>query len=103
MAFGIKSSAKNEAESYTEDNTVEVAELKNKNGTIIDMTTHGGKKEVTEEFFLAAEATTITNEALNGQTGATDIVTKHSLTEKNNEYQKASITKVSALAGPVAG
>ena len=103
MAFGIISSAKNEAESYTEDNSVEVAELKSKDGTIIDMTTHGGKKEVTEEFFLAADATTITNEALNGQTGASDIVTKHSLTEKNNEYQKASITKVSALAGPVAG
>jgi len=103
MAFGIKSSAKNEAESYTEDNTVEVAELKDSTGTIIDMTTHGGKKEVTEEFFLAADATTITNEALNGQTGADDIVTKHSLTEKNNEYQKASITKVSALAGPGAG
>lgn len=103
MAFGIKSSEKNEAESYTEDNTVEVAELKSKDGTIIDMTTHGGKKEVTEEFFLAAADTTITNEALNGKTGATDIVTKHSLTEKNNEYQKVSITKVSALPAPVAG
>lgn len=103
MAFGINSSERNEAESYTEDNTVEVAELKDATGTIIDMTTHGGKKEVTEEFFLAAAATTITNEALNGQTGASDIVTKHSLTEKNNEYQKASITKVSALAAPVAG
>ena len=103
MAFGIKSSLKANAESYTEDNSVEVAELKSKDGTIIDMTTHGGKKEVTEEFFLAAEATTITNEALNGQTGATDIVTKHSLTEKNNEYQKASITKVSALPAPAAG
>ena len=100
MAFGIKSSERNEAESYTEDNTVEVAELKDATGTIINMTTHGGKKEVTEEFFLAADATTITNEALNGQSGATDIVTKHSLTEKNNEYQKASITKVSALAAP---
>jgi len=103
MAFGINSSEKTQVESYTEDNSVEVAELKNNKGTITDMTTHGGKKEVTEEFFLAAEETTITNEALNGQTGATDIVTKHSLTEKNNEYQKASITKVSALAGPVAG
>ncbi len=103
MAFGIKSSLKANAESYTVDNTVEVAELKDKNGTIIDMTTHGGKKEVTEEFFLAAADTTIMNEALNGQTGANDIVTKHSLTEKNNEYQKASITKVSALPAPAAG
>ena len=103
MAFGIKSSEKTQVESYTEDNTVEVAELKDSTGTIIGMTTHGGKKEVTEEFFLAAADTTITNEALNGQTGTTDIVTKHSLTEKNNEYQKASITKVSALPAPVAG
>ena len=97
MAFGIKSSQKANAESYNEDYTVEVAELKTKDGVIDDMHTHGGKKEVTEEFFLGAEESTITNEAVNGQSGKTDIVTKHSLTEKNNEYQKVSITKVSAL------
>lgn len=100
MAFGINSSSETNAESYTEDNSVEVAELKDSTGTITDMTTHGGKKEVSEEFFLASAATTITNEAINGQSGATDIVTKHTLTEKNNEYQKVSITKVSALAAP---
>lgn len=100
MAFGINSSSETNAESYTEDNSVEVAELKDSTGTITDMTTHGGKKEVSEEFFLASATTTITNEAINGQSGATDIVTKHTLTEKNNEYQKVSITKVSALAAP---
>ncbi len=100
MAFGINSSSETHAESYTEDNSVEVAELKDSKGTITDMTTHGGKKEVSEEFFLASATTTITNEAINGQSGATDIVTKHTLTEKNNEYQKVSITKVSALAAP---
>lgn len=100
MAFGINSSSETYAESYTEDNSVEVAELKDSTGTIKDMTTHGGKKEVSEEFFLASATTTITNEAINGQSGATDIVTKHTLTEKNNEYQKVSITKVSALAAP---
>jgi hypothetical protein len=100
MAFGINSSSETNAESYTEDNSVEVAELKDSKGTITDMTTHGGKKEVSEEFFLASATTTITNEAINGQSGATDIVTKHTLTEKNNEYQKVSITKVSALAAP---
>ena len=100
MAFGIKSSSVTNVESYTEDNSVEVAELKDSKGTITDMTTHGGKKEVSEEFFLASGTTTITNEAINGQSGATDIVTKHTLTEKNNEYQKVSITKVSALAAP---
>lgn len=100
MAFGINSSSETHVESYTEDNSVEVAELKDSKGTITDMTTHGGKKEVSEEFFLASATTTITNEAINGQSGATDIVTKHTLTEKNNEYQKVSITKVSALAAP---
>lgn len=100
MAFGINSSSETNAESYTEDNSVEVAELKDSKGTITEMTTHGGKKEVSEEFFLASATTTITNEAINGQSGATDIVTKHTLTEKNNEYQKVSITKVSALAAP---
>ncbi|NLE06824.1 MAG: hypothetical protein GX638_18760 [Crenarchaeota archaeon] len=100
MAFGIKSSSETNAESYTEDNSVEVAELKDATGTITEMTTHGGKKEVSEEFFLPSATTTITNEAVNGQSGATDIVTKHTLTEKNNEYQKVSITKVSALAAP---
>lgn len=100
MAFGINSSSETSVESYTEDNSVEVAELKDSKGTITDMTTHGGKKEVSEEFFLASATTTITNEAINGQSGATDIVTKHTLTEKNNEYQKVSITKVSALAAP---
>ena len=103
MGFGVVNGTATNSESYTEDNSVEVAEKLDSKGTIVGMTTHGGKKEVTEEFFLAAEATTITNEALNGQTGADDIVTKHSLTEKNNEYQKASITKVSALPAPVAG
>lgn len=100
MGFGVLNGTAPNAESYTEDNSVEVAEKLDSEGTIVDMTTHGGKKEVSEDFFLDGEATTITNEALNGQTGTTNIVTKHTLTEKNNEYQKVSITKVSALPGP---
>ena len=64
------------------------------------MTTHGERKKSVKNFYLDGEATTITNEALNGQSGTTDIVTKHTLTEKNNEYQKVSLTKVSALPGP---
>ena len=100
MGFGVINGAAPNAESYTEDNSVEVAEKLDSEGTIVDMTTHGGKKEVSEDFFLDGVETTITNEALNGQTGTTNIVTKHTLTEKNNEYQKVSITKVSALPGP---
>lgn len=100
MAFGVKSSLLTNVESYTEDNSVEVAEMTDSVGTIVGMATHGGKKEVSEDYFLAAETSTITNEALNGQSGTTDIVTKHTLTEKNNEFQKVSITKVSALAAP---
>jgi len=100
MGFGVLNGTAPNAESYTEDNSVEVAEKLDSEGTIVDMTTHGGKKEVSEDFFLDGVETTITNEALNGQTGTTNIVTKHTLTEKNNEYQKVSLTKVSALPGP---
>lgn len=100
MGFGVVNGTATNSESYTEDNSVEVAEKLDSEGTIVDMTTHGGKKEVSEDFFLDGVETTITNEALNGQTGITNIVTKHTLTEKNNEYQKVSITKVSALPGP---
>ncbi len=100
MGFGVLNGTATNSESYTEDYSVEVAEKLDSKGTIVDMTTHGGKKEVTEEFYLDGAGTTITNEALNGQSGKTDIVTKHTLTEKNNEYQKVSITKVSALASP---
>jgi len=99
MGFGVVNGTATNSESYTEDYSVEVAEKLDSKGTIIDMTTHGGKKEVTEEFYLDGTTTTITNEAKNGQSGTTDIVTKHTLTEKNNEYQKVSITKVSALPG----
>ena len=100
MGFGVLNGTAPNAESYTEDNSVEVAEKLDSEGTIVDMTTHGGKKEVSEEFYLDGVETTITNAALNGQTGTTNIVTKHTLTEKNNEYQKVSLTKVSALPGP---
>ena len=100
MGFGVVNGTATNSESYTEDYSVEVAEKLDSKGTIIDMTTHGGKKEVTEEFYLDGTTTTITNEAKNGQSGTTNIVTKHTLTEKNNEYQKVSITKVSALASP---
>lgn len=100
MGFGVLNGTVTNSESYTEDYSVEVAEKLDSKGTIVGMTTHGGKKEVTEEFYLDGAATTITNEALNGQSGTTDIVTKHTLTEKNNEYQKVSLTKVSALPSP---
>lgn len=100
MGFGVINGTATNSESYTEDYSVEVAEKLDSKGTIVDMTTHGGKKEVSEDFYLDGESTTITNEALNGQSGTTDIVTKHTLTEKNNEYQKVSITKVSALPSP---
>ena len=102
MAFGINQGTQVNSQSFTEDNTVEVGEMTNKAGDIVGMATYGGKKETTEEYFLPAETAELTNEALNGQSGITGIVTKHSLTEKNNEWQSVSITKVSALAAPVA-
>lgn len=101
MAFGIKSTDTANADSYKETNKVDVAELKNSDGVIIDFHTHSGKKEVSEDVYLAAETSTITNEATNGQSGATDIVTEHSLEEKQTEYQKVTKTKVSALPAKV--
>ena len=103
MAFGTPSATNANADSYSESYKVEVAELKDKNGTIVHMTTHGGKKETSEEFYLGESTSTITNEAINGQAGTTDIVTEHSLTEKTGEYQKVTINKVSALSGPAVG
>jgi len=93
MGFGI-----DEGISRQTNNTVQVADKLDNVGTIIGMTTHGGKTEVTEEYY----SETFTNEAVNGQSGTSDIVTQHNLIEDNGSDAREQITKVSALAAPAA-
>ena len=62
-------------------------------GNILEYTTFGGEKTVEEEVFSA----TFENQAVNGQQGATDIVTGHDLIEDAEKYSRESLTKLSAL------
>jgi hypothetical protein len=89
MAFGISAGL-----SRTTENTVEVAKQIGITGKITDMTTHGGQATVTEEAYLSGS---FTNQATNGQTGTSNIVTSHKLTEQADGYAKTEITKVTAL------
>lgn len=91
MAFGTPS---NEI-SRQESNKVEVAKKISGNGTVLEYTTHGGEKTVTEEVY----ADSITNEALNGQVG-TSAVSDHGFNQVNNDYAKATKTTLTALAAP---
>jgi len=90
MAFGLSSGI-----SRNRNFTVNVAEKIGEDGTIDDMTTHGGTEEKTEETY----ADSITNEAVNGQTGTT-VISAHSLIESNTDYARSSKTTVIALAAP---
>jgi len=91
MGFGVGSAGKI---SQDTNYSVQVAEKADENGVITDMTTYGGKKEVTTTEFADAGGT---NTAVNGQSGATDIVTAFSEKESNTEYSQLTVTKVSAL------
>jgi len=89
MAFGLDAGI-----SRTTTNTVNVAEQLGPDGTILDMTTHGGSSETQEEIYLSGA---FTNEALNGQTG-TEVVSSHVLTETNADYARVTKTTREALA-----
>lgn len=67
--------------------SAQVADKMDEEGTIIDSTSHGATREVTEETYTDA----FVNEALNGQTG-TDIVTAHDYNEVNDDYAKQTVT-----------
>ncbi len=85
MSFGIADAG---VVSRTTTNTVEVASKDNEEGEIVEETSYGGVEEITEEVFTDS----LTNEALNGQTGTTSsgIVIEHTLTESNTDYARAS-------------
>jgi len=84
--------------SQTTRNTAEVAEKRNHLGEITNMETYGAVIEVTTEEY----ADSITNAALNGQSGTTAaaVTTEHSFIESNTEYQRAS--KTTRKAAPTA-
>ena len=88
MSFGIDSGI-----SRNTNNSVQIAEKPNNKGQITDMTSYGGKSETTEEEY----ADSITNEALNEQTG-TSIVAQHNFIEGNVDYARSQKTTVGSLA-----
>ncbi len=92
MSFGVTGTAI----SRTTNNTVQRADKLSSVGTITDMTTHGGVTEVTEETYADA----VSNTALNGQNGASDIITAHNFVESNQDYMRETVTKATALAAP---
>lgn len=94
MAFGIDAGI-----SRSTNNSVQTTDKIGNDGTILEMTTHGGAEEITEEGYVDAES--FTNEAVNGQQGSS-AVTSHNLTESNSDYAKVSKTTRSALAAPSA-
>lgn len=79
--------------SHQTNNSVQVAEQINNKGEIIDMTTYGGKQEITEEYYSA----TFTNAAVNGQTGSS-VVSAHSLNQVATDYAKETKTTQVALS-----
>lgn len=89
MAFGAPASKL----SHQTNNNVQVAEMINNKGDIIDMTSYGGKQETQEEYYSA----TFTNAAVNGQTGSS-IVSTHNLNQVATDYAKENKTTVVALS-----
>ena len=67
--------------------TVQVADKLDEDGNIVESTSFGGVKEVTEENYTD----TFSNEATNAQSGA-DITTSHEFSEVNNDYAKETKT-----------
>lgn len=89
MAFGIDSGISRETR-----NSVQVANKIGPHGEVLEMSTHGGMKETTEETY----GDSLTNEATNMQVGntSTSVVAEHSFIESNADY--ARIRKRSQLA-----
>ena len=81
----------------TTSNTVQYAQREDETGAIDALETYGGLEEITEEDYAGA---TFTNEALNGQSGTTSagVVTEHTLTESNNDYNRFTKKTVKPLA-----
>ena len=78
-------------QSKTTDVSGSTADLLDEEGKIVNQVVHGVAKEVTEEYFCDSVATA---EALvtSGQSG-NNVVTKVSISEKNNDFCKATVTR----------
>ena len=83
--------------SRSETNTVQYAQKEDELGNITDVETYGGMKEETTEDYASG---TVTNTALNGQSGTTagGVVTEHTVTEQNNDFARETIKTVTPLA-----
>jgi hypothetical protein len=79
--------------SQNTNHSVNVAEKLNNKGDITDMTSYGGKKETTVEEY----GDSITNSAVNGQTG-TSVISAHNFIESNTDYARLQKTTVESLA-----
>ena len=92
MAFGLDAGISRQT-----NHSVQVAEQIGPTGVILDMTTHGGASETTEEVYIDADS--FENEAVNGQTG-TEVVSAHNLIESNADYCRAQkTTREAQLSG----
>lgn len=83
--------------SRTTTHTVQYAQKEDELGNITDMETYGGIQEITEEDYTSG---TLTNLAVNGQSGTTStgIVTEHTETEVNNDFAKVTKKTIKPLA-----
>jgi len=95
MSFGITEAGVISRQTVV---TVETAAKEDEKGTILEETTYGGVKEVTEEVF----SDSFTNEAVNGQTATTasGAVVEHSYNEMNDGYARSTRRIRSPLAAP---
>lgn len=75
--------------------SVQTADKTDSNGTIIDQVTHGGTKEVQEEYYCD-NAAEFVNPAVNGQSGET-VITGATVTESAADFAKVSVTKRTLL------
>lgn len=82
----------------TTNNSVQVAELLDNMGEIVDMHTYQQKQEVTEDSFLGSAE--FNNEAIAGQDGL-EVVSGHNVTESNTAFTTVQKTIVRGFGEPV--
>ena len=98
--FGVKAEDEKNYTSRSTNYSVQTADKTDSNGTIIDQVTHGGTKEVQEEYYCD-DAAAFENPAVNGQNGET-VVTNATVTESAADFCKASVTKRTLLPAAAA-
>lgn len=93
--FGVSHTDEKNYTSRSTNYSVQTADKTDSNGTIVEQVTHGGVKEVQEEFYCD-DAAAFENPAVNGQSGET-VVTSAQITESSADFCKASVTKRTLL------